>query len=379
LRYLRYRQLDSAANRMVRIHLWPFGHQGALAIRDDDSSYFTHPDMLGGIYSGIWNKAPISLAVIPRIRATGDVPLPTEFSKDGRLYPVSANEDLCEFLRDGLAEHTISISQHGYSHESFSTRPEFCLNDSAQLASRIRMGRVLLEETFGRLVRVFVPPHGRLSREASLAVMSERMSTARDCNYSQVFRSAFSACNSPELATLFLKNPLVWRHPISPRLALFKTHTEMVQSNMLASDTLRSNTLAQMKREFAKVTSADDLYYLTVHHWDFYVRHNQPNWKMLETLNAFVDFVKQSNAWITTLEGVAEWIDALGFLRVSRDGHDIRIMSSKKVNGLTISTRGSITHNGFLTEAGENEFVLNLEEGEEVKIRTDPRTNSSRS
>jgi hypothetical protein len=292
---------------------------------------------------------------------------------------LDANETLCDFLRDKLATGTVSISQHGYTHESFNARPEFCLNDPPWLSRRIRTGKTLLEKIFGKPVRVFVPPHGRLSRAASIAIVNERMSIARDCSYSQVFRSAVNAHNLQMLARLFFRNPLVWRHPINPRLALFGTHAEIVQSYMLESDALGCDTLAEMRREFSKVTLAEDLYYVTMHHWDFFEHGNKPNHRMLETLNAFVDFASQSGAWSTTLEGIAEWIEAFGSIRVSRHGHDVRIACPRKINGLTISTSGTIRHDGLLREVGESKFVLDLEKGEEVRIQGERGTNSFQS
>lgn len=364
---------------MIKIHPWPFGHQGAFAVRDDDTSYFTGPDLLRTIYARVWNKVPISFSVVPRIRATCDVPLPTKFKIDGGLYPVGKNESLCELLRDKLVEGTVSISQHGYTHESFNARPEFCLGDSAQLTCRIRAGKSLLEDTFGKPVRVFVPPHGRLSRKAGLAIVKERMCIARNCSYSQVFRSAASASNLPMLADLLLRNPFVWRHPIKPRLVPFKTHAEMVQSYMLDSDALGYDTLAEMKREFARVTLDEDLYYVTMHHWDFFAQGNEPNRRMLETLNAFVDFATQGGAWVTTLEAIAEWVEALGSIRVSRHGHEVRIASPRKIDGLAVSAEGTIRHNGLLREVARNKFILDLEKGEEAKIRVERGTSSFRS
>ena len=36
-----------------------------VVIRDDDTSYFTTPDALTAIYTDVWDRAPVCLAVVP--------------------------------------------------------------------------------------------------------------------------------------------------------------------------------------------------------------------------------------------------------------------------------------------------------------------------
>ena len=36
-----------------------------VAIRDDDTSYFTTPDALERVYGDVWDRVPVCLAVVP--------------------------------------------------------------------------------------------------------------------------------------------------------------------------------------------------------------------------------------------------------------------------------------------------------------------------
>ena len=41
-----------------------------VAIRDDDTCYFTAPDELERVYSDIWDRVPVCLAIVPVRLAT---------------------------------------------------------------------------------------------------------------------------------------------------------------------------------------------------------------------------------------------------------------------------------------------------------------------
>ena len=49
------------------------------AIRDDDTSFFTRPEQLLRVYQGIWDRAPVSLSVVPFHGRTHTEGIPAEY------------------------------------------------------------------------------------------------------------------------------------------------------------------------------------------------------------------------------------------------------------------------------------------------------------
>ena len=143
----------------------------------------------------------------------------------------------------------------------------------------------------------------------------------------------------------------------------------MQQSYMLSSDMIRYNTLNEMKSRFYETISREDLFYMTVHYWDFYKNWNQLNTEMLSIFNDFLDFIEDKNVWKTTLEKVVEWLDRLRSINISKEGCNLKIRSTKNINGLTITTNGDkIIYNGPLEEVSLNKYILDLKKTEDILI-----------
>lgn len=94
---------------------------------DLDTSFFTRPEELDGVYEGLWGRIPIHFGVVP-FHAGKDVYL------------------------------------HGYDHARWQGRPEFSRAPGS--GEKIARGEELLSETFGVRVRYFLPPNGGLCPEA---------------------------------------------------------------------------------------------------------------------------------------------------------------------------------------------------------------------
>ncbi len=138
------------------------------AIRDDDISYFTEPDQLEKVYSGIWEKCPISLAVIPFLHGSANfVP---DAHKNDRVYPIGENKSLIRFIRKKINEGRVSVMLHGYSHRRDSAGHEF--EHDSNLREKIREGKQYLEGLFDTQIRCFVAPNHAFSKEGMLAVSS---------------------------------------------------------------------------------------------------------------------------------------------------------------------------------------------------------------
>jgi hypothetical protein len=132
------------------------------AIRDDDVSVDTDPEVLEGLYRGIWESLPISLGVIP-------------FSKDteGQEVPLEKNQRLVDLLIRNVKEKRVEIMLHGYTHEEREERAEF--EGTKGLCGKVFRGKRYLESILEAKVKVFVPPHNRISPYGMRVVAKNRL------------------------------------------------------------------------------------------------------------------------------------------------------------------------------------------------------------
>jgi len=139
------------------------------AIRDDDTSYYTHPEELAAVYKGIWDTVPVSLSVIPFAAPFGQVH--PHFRRDDPLNEplksLNENQELVCFLQNLLKENKVEILLHGYSHEYKKIRGKWvaeCIWKSGkQLREEIMKGKRYLENLLGVRIKVFVPPSNRIN------------------------------------------------------------------------------------------------------------------------------------------------------------------------------------------------------------------------
>lgn len=141
-----------------------------VALRDDDTSYFTEPDRLASVYHDVWDRIPVGLAVIPHAAGFVDKAIPEKYWDAGRAFPLEENAALVATLRALIKDGRVSISQHGYTHEDYADGHEF--QAAPDLESRLAHGQAYLERVLDTRIRVFVPPHNALSKRGLKAIDS---------------------------------------------------------------------------------------------------------------------------------------------------------------------------------------------------------------
>ncbi len=137
-------------------------------LRDDDASFFTRPEQLDAVYHDVWDRVPVTLAVIPQAAGYRDKAVPPQYWDATRAFPLDENPALVARLGDLLSAGRVTIAQHGFTHEDFADGPEF--QAAPDVADRVRRGREYLERLFDRRVDLFVPPHNALSKSGMAAV-----------------------------------------------------------------------------------------------------------------------------------------------------------------------------------------------------------------
>lgn len=145
-----------------------------VAIRDDDTCYFTEPEEIISAYDFIWGTGIVSLSVTPFA-----VPNHKNGKAPFGIYPfgeydIKNNRKLCGFLRESYSQKKIDVLLHGYSHEykclNGKWKSEMIWKDYELLNRQIREAKLRLEEVINGPVTVFVPPTNAIGKKGIAAI-----------------------------------------------------------------------------------------------------------------------------------------------------------------------------------------------------------------
>ena len=139
-----------------------------VALRDDDTCYFTDPADLERVYHDVWDLVPVCLATVPFAIGYERVGIPREHWHDGEAFALDRNAPLTEFLQTLVARKRATIALHGYTHQDYPNGFEF--QAAPDLDRRVRDGLTYFGETLGAKPSVFVPPHNAMSKCGLAAV-----------------------------------------------------------------------------------------------------------------------------------------------------------------------------------------------------------------
>ena len=135
-----------------------------IAVRDDDTCFFTDPEDLAVAYRD-FPPIRLSLAIVPfAFPRHGDRPFNARASSYARgEFALAGNRDLIQYLSQG--DHEIML--HGFSHEykkhGNTWKPEYVWRSKEELTSLTLKGKMHLEDTLGKKVQVFVAPSNRIA------------------------------------------------------------------------------------------------------------------------------------------------------------------------------------------------------------------------
>jgi len=290
--------------------VWPEDYQLAFTIRDDDISYFTTPQQIDQIYKEAWrNGFKVTLATIPKHKATEDRSVPSQFRGSLQLHDLRDNVDLIEYLGNALQSGLIDIVQHGFTHEDISGNPEFYINDGSELRMRLKEGKRILEESLKKKVNVFSAPHGMVSKEAWKILREEGLTICRTYGlYTLLKNTPITMSNLKTLIKIGLRHPHILKRPIPPGIVKFPGMIELQSSWVHASDL--PYDLREFKATFNQALEHGGLFNVITHHWDYFdeSRKELVGNSLLNPLYEILDYVDQYPVWKTTLPAVSEWI-----------------------------------------------------------------------
>jgi predicted deacetylase len=166
--------------------IFPSNTKVAVALRDDDVSYFTEPWMLESVYKEVWRQGfKVSLAVIPMLSISSHhfhnvLSRHVTISSVGKeRYSIADNKDLVNYLQRKIKERKVDIVQHGYTHNNVNGQREFAINDFKIVDEKLRLGRALLQDTFQQDITVFAAPHEKISRATWKSLKLNKMCLSR--------------------------------------------------------------------------------------------------------------------------------------------------------------------------------------------------------
>lgn len=141
-----------------------------LAIRDDDTCYFTSPEDLARVYHDVWDRVPICLATVPFAIGYERAGIPRAHWHDGEAFALDRNQPLIDFLKPLVRRRRVTIALHGYTHQDFPDGFEFQAAPDPE--RRVHDGLRYLRDTLSATLSIFVPPHNALSKRGLVAVGS---------------------------------------------------------------------------------------------------------------------------------------------------------------------------------------------------------------
>lgn len=251
-----------------------------IAIRDDDTCFFTKPEQLSSVYNDYWHICPITLSVIPFIDGSvvsfpPAILIPEKHQHEAKRYPVGENEELIHFLRDLIKKGYIGISLHGYSHKKIDGKPEFVASNN--LKGKVKKGKAYLEELLNYKIKVFTSPNNNISAAGIRAVIEARMNILSAYGFHPWERPLTykSLINFGKLFFHYLKHKR--NHPY-PYILDFKTHKEFACVGLG-----RRSTLNQVKNSFHFLRSRGANMCIATHYTTLYF--------IPETRKIFHDFV----------------------------------------------------------------------------------------
>jgi peptidoglycan/xylan/chitin deacetylase (PgdA/CDA1 family) len=241
-------------------------------IRDDDISYFTHPEELAEIYKNIWDLCPISLSVVPFHTGTQTKGIPSEFWNSPETFPLEKNEALVKFLREKIKEKKICIMLHGYNHKDYSAGPEFVAGED--LYNKVREGKKYLEELLETSITTFVPPHNSFSQAGFEAVVKNNLNIIGIPHFRKFKRLQHPRYWLPFLKKMYYKFLIKSSYPF---VMDFKDHKEIayytVSPSASRQELFQASTIINQK---------NGIFCIATHYWE--ILKNKPTRELFYAL-----------------------------------------------------------------------------------------------
>lgn len=257
-----------------------------VALRDDDTSYFTAPDAVERVYADIWSNVPVCLAVVPFAIGYPNPGIPEAHWHSGEAFALDRNDALTAALREWLASRRVTVALHGYTHQDFANGYEF--EAAPDPERRVAEGRSFLCRVLAAPISIFVPPHNALSKRGLSAV------SAVGLNLLGSFLSF-----RPSMRAWDWRTPLnFWRvrrfraatgrlrHDrfVYPYVLRYRNHAEFGCHSLIPG-----TTLDELKRSFDEARALGGHFCLATHYWEIDATLHGVLHRFLDYVSSFDD------------------------------------------------------------------------------------------
>lgn len=236
-----------------------------VAIRDDDTCYFTAPETLERVYHDVWDRVPVCLATVPFAVGYERSGIPREHWHSGKAFPLEQNGEVTALLRQLIAARRATVALHGYTHQDFPNGFEFQAAPDPE--RRVQEGLAYLRQTLGAEISLFVPPHNALSKPGLAAVGRAGLN---------ILGSFLSF--RPSMRAWDLRTPGNWwrvaryrratrrskaDRMVYPRLLRYATHAEFGCHSLIPG-----TTLEELVAGFEEARGVGGDFCLATHYWE---------------------------------------------------------------------------------------------------------------
>ena len=356
----------------ISLNPWPYGHDKAAVIREDDVSYFTEPHKLSTIYDKAWKQGfKVSIAVIPKVNSIDDPLVPPSHRGKLSLHKLTNNAELVNFLREKLVLQQIDISQHGFTHETINGIPEFSVNNQHEISERLLAGRKILEQCFPIKISVFIPPWDNLSKAAGNILSKENIAYCQ--SEEKKYRRLWSS-NASLMKLEILTHKISQKHfpqfgkptnSLQPKNGPYTCswHDYSLNFNGIKHKMYTFNG-KEFKEGFPKTIPAAGLLCILNHYHSYYDdSSDQVNSKMLSYFYSTLDLLGSHDVWKTSLTEVVDWLKKLNEIELKIIGRKVILTSPVKVGGVTIKGKEC-----NLTSAGTADVEVRHEKNSSLLI-----------
>ena len=350
----------------VSLNPWPYGHDKAAVIRDDDVSYFTEPRKLSTIYDKAWKQGfKVSIAVIPKIIAIDDPLVPPSHRGKFSLHNLTNNIKLVNYLRKKLILKQIDISQHGFTHEAVNGIPEFSISGQHEISERLLAGREIIEQCFPIKISVFIPPWDTLSKKAIDILRKESIAycQSEEKKYRQLWSSNAPLIKLENLTQKFSKShfPQFDFQPKNGPNCKWHNYSLSLSGIKYKMYTLNG---AKFREGFPKEVPDVGLICILNHYHSYFEDYGgQVNLKMLSNFYSTLALLNSHGIWKTTLTEVVDWLRKLNQIKLAVIGAKVFLTSPVKVHGVTIKGKEC-----NLTSAGNTDVEIKHEKNNSLLI-----------
>ncbi len=236
-----------------------------VALRDDDTCYFTTPDQLSRVYSDVWDRIPVCLATVPFAVGYERAGIPQAHWRSGEAFALERNSGRVTALGEPARQRRVTIALHGYTHQDFPGGYEFVAAPDPE--RRVADGLRHLVGCFRVPIRIFVPPHNALSRRGLKAVSAAGLNILGSF---LSFRPSMRAWDARTLAN-WLR---VWRFRsrtgrtradrfVYPFVLRYRRHAEFGCHSLIPG-----TTLGELVSGFDEARRAGGHFCLATHYWE---------------------------------------------------------------------------------------------------------------